>query len=121
MKHREYGARWRAVKINRDKANARTRAWYVANRDRALAAKVLRKYGLTSDALAKMIASQNGRCAICRDLLRGGRHRHIDHDHAKPGTARGVLCSECNSGIGKLRDDPSVILRAAEYVKNGGA
>jgi hypothetical protein len=58
-------------------------------------------------------------CAICgsdQDLV-------IDHDHnCCPGMwscgkcVRGMLCRKCNLGIGHLRDDVTLILRAAEYI-----
>lgn len=35
-------------------------------------------------------------------------------------THKRELCSECNSAIGKLQDDPEIIERAALYVRNGG-
>lgn len=115
---REAGRRWRAK--NLATARTRSRDWNRANPEKRLATRLHLKFGLTIETLAALIAKQSGACAICRDTLRGGRFQHIDHDHAKPGTCRGVLCSECNTAIGKLRDDPDLLERAARYIRDGG-
>lgn len=39
----------------------------------------------------------------------------IDHNH-KTMKFRGLICSNCNTGIGLLRDDPKTIIRAAQYL-----
>ncbi|MFG2956956.1 endonuclease domain-containing protein [Streptomyces sp. NPDC048291] len=57
-----------------------------------------------------MVASQYGICAICLSAP----PVHVDHCH-KTGRVRGVLCFNCNSAIGKLRDDPDAARRAAAY------
>jgi hypothetical protein len=45
-----------------------------------------------------------------------GRGRwHIDHDHVT-GQVRGLLCNNCNRGIGYFGDDPQVMTAAARYV-----
>ena len=41
----------------------------------------------------------------------------VDHDHAT-GEIRGLLCVNCNSAIGKLRDDPILLQRATCYLTN---
>ncbi|MEU2875492.1 endonuclease VII domain-containing protein [Streptomyces sp. NPDC007070] len=41
---------------------------------------------------------------------------HVDHCH-RTGRVRGVLCFNCNSGLGLLRDDPDVVYRAADYLE----
>ncbi|MFB9634665.1 endonuclease domain-containing protein [Streptomyces spiralis] len=41
---------------------------------------------------------------------------HVDHRH-KAGRVRGVLCFNCNSGLGLLRDDPGAAYRAADYLE----
>ncbi|GAA0369451.1 endonuclease VII domain-containing protein [Actinoallomurus spadix] len=32
---------------------------------------------------------------------------------------RGILCADCNTGMGQLRDDPWVVRRAIEYLTGG--
>lgn len=74
-----------------------------------------KKYGITKDHYLEFLEKQDGNCAICVKPLSGGKDEHIDHDHVT-GQVRGVLCSSCNLAIGKLKDSPEIILRAAEYI-----
>ncbi|WP_251092694.1 endonuclease VII domain-containing protein [Streptomyces sp. Caat 7-52] len=71
-----------------------------------------RSYGLTEAGRDAMVVSQRGLCAICLDAP----PEHVDHCH-KTGRVRGVLCFNCNSAIGKLRDDPDVGRRAVAYLE----
>ncbi|WP_353231257.1 MULTISPECIES: endonuclease VII domain-containing protein [Novosphingobium] len=75
----------------------------------------LLKYGMTFEQRALLRKQQDARCAICADPLQGGRREHLDHCHAT-GRVRGLLCSECNTGIGKLKEDPAILRRAVEYL-----
>ncbi|MFE5535310.1 endonuclease VII domain-containing protein [Streptomyces sp. NPDC056492] len=59
-----------------------------------------------------MIADQGGLCCLCLRALAV----HVDHCH-KTGRVRGVLCFNCNTGLGLLKDSPDRILRAAEYLE----
>jgi hypothetical protein len=76
----------------------------------------LRQYGLTTADYDRMLAAQDGRCAVCRSPAPLGRGRwHIDHDHVT-GQIRGLLCNNCNMGIGYFGDDPEVVAAAASYL-----
>lgn len=68
-------------------------------------------YGLTAAQKEAMAAAQKGRCTLClweTELV-------VDHCH-RTGRVRGLLCGECNKGLGFLRDDPEVARRAAAYL-----
>ena len=79
-------------------------------------AHTLRNYGLSVADYDRMLSAQGGRCAICRSGTPQGRGRwHIDHDHIT-NQVRGLLCNNCNRGIGFLADDPETIKRAWAYV-----
>ena len=40
----------------------------------------------------------------------------VDHNH-DTGEVRGLLCRKCNSAIGLLNEDPTVLFRAIDYIK----
>lgn len=85
-------------------------------------AKAVRR-GLTDEQVRAQIAAQGGVCLLCR---RVPDRWDIDHDHSCPrcggevGCARcfrGMLCRQCNSGLGFFRDDVSALLRAVAYLR----
>ena len=78
--------------------------------------KKLKKYGLTLLDYDRMLREQNGGCAICGGSPDVHKYFHVDHDHVT-GIVRGLLCQACNTGIGKLRDDPSLLRRATAYLE----
>ena len=41
----------------------------------------------------------------------------VDHDH-KSGAVRGILCSDCNLALGKLKDSPLRIKQLLDYITN---
>jgi hypothetical protein len=77
-----------------------------------------RKYGVSPALVTGMLVKQNGACAICEDKP-VVRALGLDHNHIT-NVARGLLCDPCNLGISKLKDNPSIILRAAQYVLSSG-
>ena len=50
-------------------------------------------------------------CAIC------GRPdpEHVDHSH-ETGVVRGILCFNCNGGLGQFRDSIDALLNAVSYL-----
>lgn len=103
---------------NREKIYAQQKEYRLRNRVAISHRNRKKKYGILPDDLHRMIEAQGGKCPICRLDLdpTGYRKIHIDHDHAT-GKLRGVLCSNCNLGIGHLREDPERMLRAINYLE----
>lgn len=80
--------------------------------------KLKKAYGITIEQYDAMVAAQNGMCPICLGPLAGSvRRAHVDHCHVT-GKVRGILCSNCNSGIGKLQESPAIFNRAATYLES---
>lgn len=74
-------------------------------------------YGITERDYDDMLTNQNGECAICKTDKPTGKWKRfaVDHCH-KTGTIRGLLCNECNRGIGLLRDSADLLRLAADYL-----
>lgn len=76
-----------------------------------------RKYGITIEAFEALLQVQNFECGICDGPLKSeGQGTHIDHDHAT-GRIRGILCAQCNRGLGHMRDNVSFLRKAIEYLE----
>jgi len=78
---------------------------------------LLREYGLTQEGFYKLLASQKGRCAICKTRNPKGKGTwHVDHDH-ETREVRGLLCHNCNTGLGRFEDSPETLEAAVKYLK----
>lgn len=74
-------------------------------------------YGMTLGDYKALLEAQGGKCAICGTTNPGkGTRLHVDHDHTS-GRVRGLLCNNCNRGIGLLQDSAEVLEHALEYLK----
>jgi Recombination endonuclease VII len=122
-KSRAASRAWRAA--HPEVARERCRTWrqvnpekaYVANRRGKQKFKCA-KYGLSTDDGNTLLEAQKYQCAICgvpEVVAPGNGSLHIDHDHATD-HVRGLLCSNCNRGLGFFKDDPALLLEAARYL-----
>jgi hypothetical protein len=75
--------------------------------------------------LKSLLAVQGETCWVCgrSGKMRGqfkrnekGRRIVIDHDH-NTGEIRGLLCDLCNTSLGKLDDDPEIVLNLYNYIR----
>lgn len=99
---------------------AKAREWEKAHhahcRERHLNPQTKYIHGITRAQYDARLAAQNHRCAICRSDDSGGSGQfHLDHDHTT-GALRGFLCSRCNQGLGRFRDDPTLFEAAVAYL-----
>lgn len=107
---RTYKQRWETA------LKADPKKWRSFTRRRQLA-----KYGLTEEQYDQLLKKQRRRCAICRSPYPGRiRHRRcrdfvVDHDH-RSGRVRGLLCFDCNIGLGMFEDDANRLVNAARYL-----
>jgi len=93
----------------------------VINPEMRTNADLKRHFGITIDDYNRMLEYQNFCCAICgkrvEDMDNGMAKRFdVDHDHST-GKIRGLLCGNCNRGIGNLQDSPENLQSAIQYLK----
>lgn len=103
-----------------EKRRAYQRRWREENYARYRAAVeeagLRKRYGMGRVELEAMLAAQGGKCLLCERAVTW-ETRHVDHiDTPRGPVVRGILCGECNTGLGKFREDAALLRRAAEYV-----
>ena len=117
-KRERHNARMREDrKKHGDKRRAADREAYARNRDRVYRQTVKRRYRLTDEQIEYLCNS--AQCDICGHISID-RKLMIDHDHSK-GINRGILCLNCNAGLGHFRDNPRLLAAAIRYLENGGS
>lgn len=81
-------------------------------------ARLKRDYNLSKDQFEELYAVQHGKCGVCRCRLEIDT-THVDHDH-HTGLVRGLLCRNCNRGLGLLGDDLPSLKAAVTYIARSG-
>lgn len=84
--------------------------------------KLKRLYGITKAEYDQILQEQGFKCAICESNESGSNwgdgKLHVDHVNLeKNKIVRGLLCSNCNTGLGKFRDQINLLEKAIEYLK----
>lgn len=77
-----------------------------------------RTYGISLLQYELMLKAQNNSCKIClisKDSLK--RDLAVDHCH-KTGKIRGLLCNNCNVGIGNFKDSKELLINAIQYLSD---
>jgi hypothetical protein len=76
---------------------------------------LLRVYKMTLEDYENLFKAQNGLCAVCQQPSK--KKLNVDHCHTT-GKVRGLLCWNCNIGIGKFKDNTNVLQNAITYLKH---
>ena len=117
----------RNYRENLEKVRKQHSTYYHRNRDvrrRKLKENAIKRYGLTIEQYETMIETQNNKCTICGQeecikapgIYNEVKSLAIDHCHIT-GVVRGLLCSNCNKGLGSFKDNPEFLKRAALYLE----
>lgn len=80
-------------------------------------------YGISIDEYNEFMKLQNNKCAICHreeyildHRTKKVRRLSVDHNH-DTGKVRGLLCKNCNTGLGMLREDLNIINNLKIYLE----
>jgi hypothetical protein len=102
---------------NPEEVRAKSRSYYNPITSKVSSWRNAGIKNMTYDRYLQMLESQNNCCAICglhKDTFQ--KQLAVDHDH-KTGEPRGLLCLNCNNGLGKLKDSVELLEKAINYLK----
>lgn len=82
----------------------------------------LKSFGINALEYEELHKKQNGNCAICgKPESATDKHKTelrqlaVDHCHKK-NIVRGLLCTNCNLGMGHYKDNIDILLKAIKYL-----
>ena len=106
---------------HKDRRLAANKAQREANPDRTAATKkayaLKRHFNISLTDYDEMLEAQDSSCAICgRTIAEEGRRLAVDHDH-ETGEVRGLLCGNCNQGLGRFMHDQELLHSAIAYLE----
>lgn len=77
-------------------------------------------YGIDADVYHSLLETQNFECAICNiGIEEVSRMFAVDHCHDS-GKIRGLLCGQCNTGIGLFKENVKIFNKAISYIQSEG-
>jgi Recombination endonuclease VII len=91
----------------------KTKIYKDNNKDKIRAYNLKYHYDLNEVQYNSLLEKQNGKCAICKEVK---KNFCVDHSHIT-GIVRGLLCVNCNTAIGMLKDNENIALNAVNYLK----
>jgi hypothetical protein len=95
--------------------NAQKREYRFLNKEKIRAWNKKRNPGWDIDRYNEYVELQGNRCAICGTDNPGLSDWCADHCHTE-NKARGLLCVQCNAGLGYFKDNPEYLQSAIDYL-----
>ena len=120
--YREYGKKYRekspdeyreGTKLRQRKYRARHPELAQKNRLTKKNENLRAKYGISLENYENLVIKQKGQCAICGKI----KKLVIDHQHNGTPNVRGLLCINCNVGLGMFCDDSAFLQSATDYIE----
>ena len=91
--------------------------WVMSNKEKAIDNQLRIKYGISLADYNKLKEKQNNCCEICgRHESEFKRRMCVDHNHVT-GEVRGLLCNHCNTALGHVFEDESILLNMIDYIR----
>ena len=111
-------------KKNRKKLQKNSKEWFKRHPEEVKImqnnSRLKRCYGIKKIDYDNILKKQNNRCAICnKNNSEFKRTFAVDHNH-KTKKIRGLLCINCNIGIGKFKDNIKLLKKAIKYLNKNG-
>ena len=106
---------------DKDRVNARQKEYRACNKENFHTYRLTFSHGMTREQLKEKQTAQGNRCACCGEWFI--ETPQIDHDHdccpahrSCDKCRRGLLCRDCNFGLGFFKDSPLRLQQAIGYL-----
>lgn len=106
--------RWKSR--NKEKVRLPQRKFIENNPDKIISYKLKSSYNIDIEQYNKILKKQNYSCRICK--LHESKFKKslaVDHCH-KTEKIRGLLCLNCNTGLGSFKDSTTILKKAIAYL-----
>tara|TARA_B100000424_G_scaffold230921_1_gene192975 strand:- start:164 stop:634 length:471 start_codon:yes stop_codon:yes gene_type:complete len=128
LRRREQHRIW--YQENKERLDKKSKEWKEKNRDRRLWHEAKRRYGVSFEEYKELMAREE--CDLCGTKIKTknnnknakAKHKQnaIDHCHKTEHEQgiikiRGVLCHQCNKGLGNFNDDIELLEKAIQYLR----
>lgn len=101
-------------KKNKETVMVKNRDYYRKTCKESNVKRRCKKRGISIEQYNEMLIEQNFSCDICSKWL-NEKERSIDHCH-QTNTVRGILCDNCNTGLGLFKDSIEFLNQASRYL-----
>jgi hypothetical protein len=116
IKRREYSRK------NNNKVRAKDKTYRQNNRIKLMDSRMKKKYGISTIELSAMLECQDGKCYICKKeeqvTYPNGTPKRLSIDHCHTtGKVRKLLCTNCNTAIGQVRESVETLQSMIQYLQ----
>ena len=101
-------------------ASEDTKQWTIKNKNTYRERYLQRTYKISENEYKSRLLFQNNQCLLCGVEFNldswGADSPVVDHCHST-NKVRGILCNECNRGLGYFHDNQQTLTKAIKYLE----